>query len=203
MGCIEIYTKDKLRQNCVGVLTQFPINLLVLYYTDMMGLVRFLLASAVVLGHAGYVGFLLPYYAVQAFFVISGFYMALIQPKYEGRIGYFYLNRYLRIAVSYWIVSIVTIIFLRQMANFPLAEKHFIPPLLALSNLSIFGQDVVNFFTVNGEEATHWLLIPQAWSLGTELLFYAFVPFLAKMHTRTLIVLGAFSLVVCLISNST
>jgi peptidoglycan/LPS O-acetylase OafA/YrhL len=78
-----------------------------------VGLLRLLLASAVVFGHGpGFafqasvsplgIRFLQPYYAVQAFFVISGFYMSLIIiEKYRGSAHWrstFYINRYLRIS---------------------------------------------------------------------------------------------------------
>jgi peptidoglycan/LPS O-acetylase OafA/YrhL len=75
-----------------------------------MGLIRFLLAAGVVLGHArgwgGFPsvtyaeGFIVPYRAVQAFFILSGFYMSLTYPKYEGLIWKFYLNRYSRLIPS-------------------------------------------------------------------------------------------------------
>jgi hypothetical protein len=58
-----------------------------------VGIIRFLLAAAVVLGHApGWGGVGLPpiinplphYFAVQAFFVISGFYMELLRKRYQS-----------------------------------------------------------------------------------------------------------------------
>ena len=86
-----------------------------------MGIIRVLLAAAVVFGHApmwtGYdphVGIVRPlpaYYAVQAFFVISGFYMELLRKKYApAPIWIFYSNRYSRLIVSYWIVLAATVL---------------------------------------------------------------------------------------------
>ena len=71
-----------------------------------LGIIRFLLAMAVVLSHIGSVMgeiiFSLPHgiIAVELFFIISGFYMALIlSGKYSapGKVKLFYLNRFLRL----------------------------------------------------------------------------------------------------------
>jgi len=81
-----------------------------------MGLIRALLAIAVVVYHS--------YYffgqkmtggtaAVQAFYIISGFYMALIlNEKYKGQKGswkLFITNRFLRLYPVYWVVLILAI----------------------------------------------------------------------------------------------
>jgi peptidoglycan/LPS O-acetylase OafA/YrhL len=84
-----------------------------------MGLIRVLLALAVVDFHAVRFAsaphFLnLPWVnggvAVQSFFVISGFYMALIlSGKYAGRgVFVFYRARFLRLYPAYWIVAVAT-----------------------------------------------------------------------------------------------
>ncbi|KUJ56461.1 acyltransferase family protein [Chryseobacterium aquaticum] len=83
-----------------------------------MGLLRFLLALSVVIAHSEsifgikMVGGQL---AVQAFFMISGFYMTLIlNEKYIGSNGSYKLfisNRLLRLYPIYWVVLILTILF--------------------------------------------------------------------------------------------
>lgn len=179
-----------------------------------MGLIRFLLAAAVVLGHApgwGQLtstwlgqGFLAPYYAVQAFFVISGFYMALIHEKYADLKWVFYVNRYSRLAVSYWIVAMLTLFTAALIAtnNFPFEVKMRNwswdgPGIgLAFCNLSMIGTDTVEFFKLHGELPSHWLLIPQSWSISAELWFYLLVPFLARWSNRTLAWLLAGSMAV-------
>jgi peptidoglycan/LPS O-acetylase OafA/YrhL len=199
-----------------------------------MGLIRFLLAAAVVLGHApgwGHLpvtdkvkGFLSPSIAVQEFFVISGFYMALIQRRYSGLISTFYINRYSRLAVSYWIVAsaTLTIALLRPETSVAFAGDLKAPVvnggrmLLALSNGSMMGQDLSSLLGAyarlppqwlavpaslsKGAEAwyliSHWPLIPPAWSLGTELWFYLMVPFLTPLSTRVLLLLLATSICV-------
>src|SRR5258705_9507951 len=78
-----------------------------------MGLMRFLLAMAVVVGHmassmdTAYA--LIPgTLAVEVFFSISGFYMSLILTgKYHDRTT-FYVNRFLRLYPVYLIVSVAT-----------------------------------------------------------------------------------------------
>src|SRR5262245_39940720 len=77
-----------------------------------MGLMRFLLAMAVVVGHIGPSASdfaLLPgNLAVEVFFSISGFYMSLILTgKYHDRTT-FYVNRFLRLYPVYLIVSVAT-----------------------------------------------------------------------------------------------
>ncbi|MFM2290835.1 MAG: hypothetical protein RIS29_648 [Bacteroidota bacterium] len=81
-----------------------------------MGIIRLLLALSVVIVHTGslfgynMVGGEL---AVQAFYIISGFYMSLIlNEKYVGKGSYslFISNRFLRLFPVYWIVLALTII---------------------------------------------------------------------------------------------
>jgi peptidoglycan/LPS O-acetylase OafA/YrhL len=80
-----------------------------------MGLIRLILAYSVVLNHSGPVHgyFLIPSNAaVTLFFMISGFYMALVMTeKYTGpnRIRRFYSNRILRLYPTYFISVILMI----------------------------------------------------------------------------------------------
>ena len=83
-----------------------------------MGILRLLLAISVVLAHSSplfgitSVGGAL---AVQAFYIISGFYMSLIlNEKYTGGNNSYYLfisNRLLRLYPIYWVVLVSQIIF--------------------------------------------------------------------------------------------
>ena len=80
-----------------------------------MGLIRVILAYSVVLGHSasihGY--FIVPAYtAVTLFFIVSGFYMAMVlAEKYTGenRRREFYSNRVLRLYPTY-VISVVLMI---------------------------------------------------------------------------------------------
>jgi peptidoglycan/LPS O-acetylase OafA/YrhL len=177
-----------------------------------VGIIRILLAAAVVLGHApGWAGHdpqlsivrpLPGYFAVQAFFVISGFYMELLRKKYaQAPIWIFYSNRYSRLIVSYWVVLAVTVLLIALMpgVSFPPATflASFKPDsssqwaLVAFSNLAMFGQDLLSVVYSLGSNA---LLIPQGWSLALELSFYLLVPLLWRASDRTLWIIVAASL---------
>ena len=81
-----------------------------------MGLIRFLLASMVVLFHTSSIFGYHPMtgnVAVQCFYIISGFYMTLIlNEKYTGRKSntLFYTNRALKIYPIYFTVLIMLIV---------------------------------------------------------------------------------------------
>lgn len=130
-----------------------------------MGLVRFLLAVTVVINHTGPLYGLVftdAYMAIKVFFIISGFYMALIlSEKYTGpgRCRLFYSNRFLRLFPVYWAVLLVSL----AVSRFFLLELHTALLLgpweiwghtlrpgtiaaLVAANVSIFGQDLL-FFT--------------------------------------------------------
>src|SRR5687767_13772537 len=82
-----------------------------------MGIIRLLLALAVVVAHSPTAvtlhNWVLPGgIAVQAFYIISGFYMALVlNEKYTfpGSTKLFYQQRYLRLAPMYWVTIFITV----------------------------------------------------------------------------------------------
>ena len=92
-----------------------------------MGILRFLLALSVIASHASGVGIPLPNekqypmwasylidgrHSVALFFIISGFYMAMIlNTKYQNNTLRFYGNRFLRLWPTYIIVLILACIF--------------------------------------------------------------------------------------------
>ena len=81
-----------------------------------MGIFRLFLAIAVVLQHTKPIGGFQPLgatEAVETFFMISGFYMAMIlTEKYRGPGSYrlFLGNRSLRIYPAYWVVAALTVV---------------------------------------------------------------------------------------------
>jgi peptidoglycan/LPS O-acetylase OafA/YrhL len=78
-----------------------------------MGTIRYLLAFSVLITHSKFLGKLMPPgdIAVQLFFIISGFYMALIlNTKYKSHTLAFYKNRFLRLYPIYFFVLIVIFI---------------------------------------------------------------------------------------------
>src|SRR4029079_11666669 len=73
-----------------------------------LGLIRVLLAMAVLFGHLPIlenVHIMGAALAVQAFFIVSGFYMALVlSGKYSGQTRLFYSNRLLRLMPTYFVM---------------------------------------------------------------------------------------------------
>jgi peptidoglycan/LPS O-acetylase OafA/YrhL len=175
-----------------------------------VGIIRFLLAAAVVLGHApgwGGVGLppiinpLPPYFAVQAFFVISGFYMELLRKRYQpAPIWIFYSNRYSRLMASYWIICAATALLIIAMPEVPFPAGNFRfestseTALAGFFNIAMFGQDFASFVQLSNA-----LLIPQGWSLALELWFYLLVPLLWRTSDGTLWSIVGASLVIRLI----
>jgi peptidoglycan/LPS O-acetylase OafA/YrhL len=191
-----------------------------------MGLVRFLLAAAVVINHTGPLYGLVmtdAYMAIKVFFIISGFYMALIlTEKYAGpgQTRLFYSNRFLRLFPLYWAVLLLslgvslvfklglhTALLLGPWQTWLGKLDPAVAALLAAANVTIFGQDILFFshvtesgslsFTVDAlyraTPAWFFLLIPQAWTVSLELVFYALAPWLVRRRTTTLAALAGLS----------
>lgn len=151
-----------------------------------MGILRLLLALAVVAFHsvssAGWPALwdAAPngIVAVQAFFCISGFYMALIlSTKYADRALVFYETRLLRIWPVYWVVLLITIFTIPQ----PAVEPGLRGVFTILSNSTFLGLDWSAAFDLGS------VIVPPAWTLGTELTFYLLAPFINKLRSRWLI----------------
>lgn len=180
-----------------------------------MGILRFLLAAAVVAQHTFGVILISGAQAVEVFFVISGFLMSLIL---NGSGGYrnartFWLNRALRIFPVYWLVAVTTLIFNSQTDAGGFFKTFGEAPeqgklLLGISNLTIFFQDLVMLLDVNNQTLVwkrnfedfqfplHWgLLVPQGWTLSLELMFYLLAPFILKNRKRLIFIfLGSLGL---------
>ncbi len=182
-----------------------------------MGVLRTFLAIAVVVYHS-YTIFGLRLcggqLAVEAFFMISGFYMALVlNEKYVGA-GYykkFIVSRLLRIFPVYWIVLVLALLlsvvgyyswgnayYLTRYINHydcfsPLTIMFFV-----IENSIIIGQDMLYFLRIDAwckpqfeyhallfkHSANQYLFVPQAWSISLELLFYAIAPFIVTKKIR-------------------
>lgn len=182
-----------------------------------MGILRFILALAVVVYHS-YKIFGLRMcggtVAVQSFYLISGFYMALIlNEKYVGKGNYFKFlySRFLRIFPTYWVMLLVALLF--SLIGFVWFNKpyylaryisywdcmpwyHYL--WFALENLVVIGQDILYFtkfdewcnldFVINPLSFKHngynYLLVPQAWTVSIELMFYVIAPFIVTKNIR-------------------
>jgi peptidoglycan/LPS O-acetylase OafA/YrhL len=194
-----------------------------------MGILRTVLAIAVIATHFGVIwGLRLVRgpMAVETFFIISGFYMSLIlNEKYireNGAYKLFITNRFLRLYPVYWSVLLVTCVFSlviyfssgRQ--TFPVVDSYLKVAksggsltFLILTNLLIFGQDLVLFLGINPGTGhlffavNFWktspplytfVFIQPAWSLSLELFFYLIAPFLLRRKPAWIILLIILSL---------
>lgn len=192
-----------------------------------MGLIRLLLAISVITVHASPIfglNFIQGQMAVEVFFMISGFYMALIlTEKYTKKSDYklFIGNRFLKIYPTYWLVLLLALIFqliyfyLNQNSDnvFALFNKNNnLNPLIfitfIISNLIIFGQDLLLFFGLNTTtgslfftsnfrlfkpEIYNFFFITQAWTLSLELFFYFLAPFLNRFKNKYLLLIMSLS----------
>lgn len=166
-------------------------------------------------------------YAVETFFMISGFYMSLVlSGKYSGpgTAWTFYSNRYVRLYPVYFLVLIASwlwFLFCWQWkgvvpANSWLAyyEQMDTAPKAALvfSNWTMLGLDIPSLFhfspgqgfmafhyygTENAPDGSKWAgefrTISQAWSVGLEIWFYCLAPWLSRLSSRWLVIVGTLS----------
>jgi peptidoglycan/LPS O-acetylase OafA/YrhL len=136
-----------------------------------MGVFRLFLALSVLLGHTrghGFLGLSFVYseIAVQSFFMISGFYMALVlNEKYNqpGQYRTFLTQRFLRLYPTYFIL--ITCVVLIDLTVFAVTGHpwgtlkiwhdswHLLSPTaiiaLMIENIIIFGQDIVMLLTMD------------------------------------------------------
>lgn len=182
-----------------------------------------------VITHSGYIlGYKLvePYAAVQAFYIISGFYMALIlNEKYVGKGSFklFISNRLLRLVPTYYIVAIlsvfaaITVFFIYgNWGRWELLKSYYLYSgnvsltsyiIILLSQVTLFGQDTMVFLGLhNGNlgfvldqadsvpaTVSSFMILPQAWSIGVELMFYLVAPFLVRRGLKALLFVAGLS----------
>lgn len=195
-----------------------------------MGLLRLILAAMVVFVHAGALPGLPTMggnIAVQTFYIMSGFYMALIlNEKYTTQpraYRLFLTNRLLRLLPIYYVVVSLTLLVAIVMGlTLGAPELEFFRILrdngdrlapstlafLALSNLTLIGQDWLSFlsvdpatgtlvFTGNFEQSAvnlnSFLLVQPAWTVSLELTFYLLAPLLVRRRIGVLLLIIALS----------
>lgn len=148
--------------------------------------------------------------AVESFFMISGFYMAFIlNEKYIGVGSYriFLLSRFYRIFPVYWIVLVAAFL-LSLIGYYGFNHAYYLSRFFEnkeclsfttmgyflMENIIIIGQDVLYFLRLDTDchpklmyyilsykhLGYQYLLVPQAWSISLELLFYCIAPFIVR-----------------------
>jgi len=183
-----------------------------------MGSLRFLLALTVAGGHAASMfgfagGWIFPgREAVQIFFMISGFLMAMIlNQKYADTPGsnwIFYTNRIAKIFVPYLVVLAATVaaclvsravtgnaILLNAWYEEAVSMDFSTRAFALLTNLFIVGQEWVFLLVYRAGSlwlalhafhqppmASQFIVILPAWTLSMELLFYLIAPFILRRH---------------------
>lgn len=189
-----------------------------------MGLLRVVLAISVVLFHswggnsnnyciAGEIA------SVQCFYIISGFYMALIlNEKYKSSsLFLFYSNRFFRLMPLYYFFLILSISVSYICYTFNYQYKEYGQILeyfsvlnlkstlyIILSNLLVIGQDIGEFLVINPADGSSFLtlfpftykiqvhrffLLPQSATLSLEFYFYFLVPFFLRRKNVIIIMI--------------
>lgn len=162
-----------------------------------MGILRFLLAMSVAIGHGSATAgrFVVPGdTAVQVFFAISGFYMALVlNEKYKTGIVIFYANRAMRLLPLYWVVLVVSVAalgFSDKAVEGLRLEGAIVWVYTIISQIFLIGQDLTNFlYFPNGVPYFAISPVPPAWTLGTEIAFYLIAPFIVRRSVWAVAVL--------------
>lgn len=173
-----------------------------------MGLLRLILALAVIVAHVG-PWFGLRFFgggvmAVECFYMLSGFYMALvISEKYRGQTLRFYFNRFIRLYPIYWLLTggmLAASVAYWAVAGHPIAALVYWqvdrPPWQlvwgAFSNAAILGCDGAELLCASakqaGAEFNRLIFIQPAWSLSVEILFYLAAPWILRLRFRWLFV---------------
>jgi len=152
----------------------------------MLGTLRLVLALVVVLFHAGIpdpwpqtgVG------AVAVFYIVSGFAMTGLLDRHfadgNGSVAGFYRDRLLRILPQYYVhlaFYTAVIVTLGPVSYF---QYGAVDATVVVGYLTVVP---LCFFLYSASLSTY-MIIPQAWSLGTELLFYAIFPWLLRGRNR-------------------
>jgi peptidoglycan/LPS O-acetylase OafA/YrhL len=187
-----------------------------------MGTLRLILALSVAIAHVPGLTIQLMTggaVSVQCFYIISGFFIAMIlNEKYvaPGDAYIFYSNRLLRIFPVYWIFLALALVV--NIAAYVAAHKGALSIwfdnwsrlsvgdviFLVGTNILLFGQDLTTFLDLGGrglEWTTQFylsdpgvfkfLLVPQGWSLSLELAFYLMAPFIVRRSSWTIALIAA------------
>ena len=166
-------------------------------WAGKLGTYRFLLALAVAVAHAGTspFGIHLGVAAVISFYILSGFVMtALIERYYLApqKVMRFYLDRAMRLYPQFIVYFLATLaLFMVSKTGSVMVSD--LTPLKTTLNLLLVP---LGLFMIGGMDTA--MVIPQAWSLGLEAMFYLVIPWIVLYADRRIV--AALSLVVFLIA---
>lgn len=176
-----------------------------------MGVLRFVLALFVIFSHAGS-NLTIPLWgnhmfqmynfggrnAVGIFYIISGFYMAMIlTEKYSKSLKSFYVSRAMRLFPTYWFSLLVGFIFINSDFTRVMNMITMLPFTTQIyyhvCNFMMIGSDTAYLVTAGwdglhldpfGVSETHngfsFLLNPPVFTIGIEMLFYILCPLIIK-----------------------
>jgi peptidoglycan/LPS O-acetylase OafA/YrhL len=148
----------------------------------MLGTTRFLLSLIVIVNHFWWpVDNMLGFHAVTAFYIVSGFLMTRVIREVYGLnaqgIRIFLINRMLRILPAYWIFLLVSLLLIAVLPrNFGFGN------LLATPQTT---HDWIANLTLIDLAWADRKVVPPAWSLGVEVLFYLLMPVALARSSRS------------------
>lgn len=149
----------------------------------MFGTFRLILALVVVVGHLRgpwWIGT----YAVFGFYTLSGYLMCLVMnERYgytSGGIRAFFCNRILRIYPPYWTAALLTLALSLWIDEGTISQfkSHLLPPVEA-------GEWLVNVFIFGLTMDVEHRLVPPAWALYVELVYYTLIGLFLGRNART------------------
>ncbi len=153
----------------------------------MFGTYRYILALMVAIAHLApidmvHVGF----YAVFGFFTLSGYLMTMVLHntyfKLSSGFEKYTINRLLRVMPAYWVVLLLSAImaFYYPTISHKIHERMQWPASNGdwLANLTVIGLTILD-----GRRSMH-NLVPPAWSLSVEIIFWILMPFLVRTKLR-------------------
>jgi peptidoglycan/LPS O-acetylase OafA/YrhL len=177
-----------------------------------VGFLRAVLALSVVFQHLGQPPgkpFIDAGMAVYLFFVLSGFYMALVLDSKYKNVSHvkFYISRYLRLLPVLLLGNLLALAAALKLGHPAIAEWSSLnwlqKPAVVLTNLTGLGTDLLAHVSFHGGVTTfaeppmnpshngsRFLLDFPVWSLSVEMLFYLAAPFLVRAPRATLGFLG-------------